>query len=75
MTFLDPSDDLLNAHLELVVAGMNESARCPMRVRSSTSRSMTATSRAIGSKAWAETVGRRLTLLLDGNPAVPTGKH
>ena len=54
LTFLDPSDDLLNAHLELVVAAANESARGLMAARSSTSRSGTATS-----QPWARKPGPR----------------
>ena len=73
LTFLDPGDDLLNAHLELIVAGERVGKKpyaCPLfnvEIRDGHFS-------ALGAKAWAQTVGRRLTLLLDGNPAVKTGK-
>ena len=74
LTFLDPSDDLLNAHLELVIAGERVGKRpygCPLfnvEIRDGHFS-------ALGSKAWAQTVGRRLTLLFEGNPAIPKVKH
>jgi hypothetical protein len=73
LTFLDPSDDLLNAHLELIIAGTKIGRKpyaCPLfnvEIRDGHFS-------ALGAKAWAQTVGRRLMLLLDGNPAVKTGK-
>ena len=74
LTFLDPSDDLLNAHLELVVAGERVGKRpsgCPLfNVQINDGHFS-----ALGSKAWAHTVGRRLTLLLAGNPAIPKEKN
>ena len=73
LTFLDPSDDLLNAHLELVVAGERIGKRpfgCPLfNVQIDDGHFS-----ALGSKAWAQTVGRRLALLLDGNPAISEGE-
>lgn len=74
LTFLDPSDDLLNAHLELVVAGERIGKKpyaCPLFNFTIGDLHLSA----IGSKAWATTVGRRLTLLLDGNPKVPARIH
>jgi hypothetical protein len=74
LTFLDPSDDLLNAHLELVVAGERIGKRppgCPLFNDQINDGHFSA----LGSKAWAQAVGRRLTLLLEGNPAVPKEKR
>ncbi len=74
LNFLDPSDDLLNAHLELVVAGERVGKKpysCPLfNVQIGDGHFS-----ALGSKAWAQTVGRRLTLLLDGNPAITKEKN
>jgi hypothetical protein len=74
LTFLDPSDDLLNAHLELVVAGERIGKKpygCPLfNVQIGDGHFS-----ALGSKAWAETVGRRLTLLLDGSPRIMPEKR
>ncbi len=74
LTFLDPGDDLLNAHLELVVAGERVGKRpsgCPLfNVQINDGHFS-----AMGSKAWAQTVGRRLSLLLEGNPAIAKEKH
>ena len=61
LTFLDPSDDLLNAHLELVVAGERVGKKpyaCPLFNFVIKDLHFSA----LGSKAWAQTVGRRLTL-------------
>ena len=74
LTFLDPSDDLLNAHLELVIAGERVGKRpfgCPLFNAEIRDGHFSAQ----GSKAWAETVGRRLTLLFEGNPAIPKLKN
>jgi hypothetical protein len=74
LTFLDPGDDLLNAHLELIVAGERVGKRpagCPLfNVQINDGHFS-----ALGSKAWAQTVGKRLTLLLEGNPAISKAKH
>jgi hypothetical protein len=69
LTFLDPSEDLLNAHLELLVAGHRAGKRpygCPLfndEIRDGHFS-------AAGSRAWAETVGRRLALLLERDRAI-----
>jgi hypothetical protein len=74
LTLLDPSDDLLNVHLELIVAGERVGKKpyaCPLFNMAIGDLHFSP----IGSKAWAQSVGRRLTLLLEGNPKIPTRKH
>ncbi len=62
--FLDPSDDLLDDFLELVVDGERIGKRpygCPLfNVQINDGHFS-----ALGSQSWARTVGRRLELLLD----------
>ncbi len=74
LTFLDPGDDLLNAHLELVVAGERVGkmpSGCPLfNVQINDGHFS-----ALGSKAWAQIVGRRLTLLFEQNTAIPKEKR
>ena len=74
LNFLDPSDDLINAHLELVVAGERKGERpygCPLfNVQIKDGHFS-----ALGSRAWAQIVGRRLVLLLDDHPALSREKN
>jgi hypothetical protein len=74
LTFLDPSDDLINAHLELIILGERigkPPAGCPLfNVHISDNHFS-----ALGSRSWAQTVGRRLALLLAENPAIAKGKN
>jgi hypothetical protein len=73
LTFLDPSDDLLNAHLELFVEGERIGQRpfgCPLFNDKFGDGHFSA----LGSRAWAQVVGRRLALLLEGNPTIAKQK-
>jgi lysophospholipase L1-like esterase len=73
LAFLDPGDDLLNAHLELVVAGDRAGKRpsgCPLFNGQIGDGHFSA----LGSVAWAKTVARRLALLLETNPSVTREK-
>jgi len=63
LSFLDPTDDFINAHLELVLAGERVGKRpygCPLFNDPIADGHFSPA----GSKAWAECVGRRLVLLL-----------
>ena len=74
LTFLDPSDDLIDAHLELVVAGERDGHAhygCQLFNIPYNDHHFSA----LGSQAWAKTVGRRLALLLEENAAIPKEKH
>jgi hypothetical protein len=69
LTFLDPGEDMLNTHLELVIAGEKIGKRphgCPLFNVEIADGHFSA----LGSQAWARSVGRRLALLLTGNPAI-----
>jgi hypothetical protein len=74
LTFLDPSDDLINAHLELVVEGERNGRKpygCPLyNLRIGDGHFS-----ALGSRAWAQSVSTRLALLLDGSPAIEKEKR
>jgi hypothetical protein len=69
LMFLDPTDDLINAHLQLVIQGEREGHRprgCPLfNVRIGDGHFSPP-----GSEAWAASVGRRLVLLLQMDDAV-----
>jgi len=74
LTFLDPSDELINAHLELVIAGVRIGKRpygCPLFNLQIGDGHFSA----LGSRAWALTVGHRLALLLEGDQAIAPEKR
>jgi hypothetical protein len=74
LTFLDPSDGLINAHLELVIAGL----RIGKRPYASAVFNMEMNDihlSAKGAQAWAKTVGHRLALLLEENRGSKTGNN
>ncbi len=69
LNFLDPSDDLIDAHLQLVVDGERNGEPphgCPLfNVKYHDGHFS-----ALGASVWAETVGRRVALLLE--PSLPS---
>jgi hypothetical protein len=70
--FIDPTDDFINAHLELVVEGERKGRRpqgCPLF----NGRIGDGHFSARGSEVWAESVGRRLVRLLERDRAVRQG--
>jgi hypothetical protein len=62
--FLDPSEDFINAQLELVIAGERKGQR-PMGCLLFNGHIGDGHFSALGSKVWAASVGRRLVLLLE----------
>ncbi len=74
LNFLDPSDRLLDAHLELVIKGVITEkmlAGCPLFNGHIGDGHFSAA----GSKAWAEIVGRRVALLIEDDHATGPEKR
>jgi hypothetical protein len=64
ITQLDPTDDFINAHLELMIAAQRKGKRpywCPLFNLEIGDGHFSA----VGSKVWADSVGRRIALLLE----------
>jgi hypothetical protein len=81
LSFLDPTDDFVDGHLELFIAGVRQQRRpqgCPLFNDAIGDGHFSAA----GSRLWAERVGRRLILLMDlerarrkRGPARPRGER
>jgi hypothetical protein len=76
LTFLDPTDDLINAHLRVLIDGERRGNRpqdCPLYNRKIGDGHLSP----LGSKVWADAVSQRLCLLLESEWALrekaPTG--
>jgi hypothetical protein len=71
LLFLDPTDDFINAHLEMVLDGEKNGRRpsgCPLFNDVIADGHFSAA----GSEVWAQSVGRRLVLLLKKDRVLPT---
>jgi hypothetical protein len=69
LTLLDPTDDFINAHLELVIAGERKGKRpywCPLFNLEIGDGHFSS----VGSAVWADSVGRRIALLLEKDQAM-----
>jgi hypothetical protein len=74
LMFLDPTDDLINEHLRLVIDGERKGDRpygCPLFNDKISDGHFSA----LGSEAWAESVGRRVVLLLEKDEVAGMKRH